>query len=460
MRGAEYVTAEALEAVWREAGEAFAAEVSSWKDPSPNGCTAREERGVGHRGPRGVPPGREQARPRTPLRLPRDVHGAPVGEGRGEHRPLGTPSKKAGAARDREQLLALLLPVQRAAEKSALVRALVEAGDVYHPLAWTAKEAYAFLKELPLLESAFPCACPLVTCAPRGRRSSSGSAGRAWEAFGRRRARLHREPAIDGARTPSGARSSRPPKGSSSSAADGSKPTALASGRSSGYWQHVERAAKRDGIPFHEALRLVAGASLEQDAVSALLDASREWSRVEAGPWMKGVLDGLRASDAADAADGGTRRLRAGERTRATTSRRSLRPYQRDGVRWLGWAQYLGLGVCLADEKGVSARRCRCSRSRSFVALAGLRRPRCSSSRRRLAQLTSEAARFAPSLRIRVAHGASAGEALEETDAVTTYGTVTRSAWLREREETSPAPGRGAGHQEPGASADARREGG
>ena len=75
-------------------------------------------------------------------------------KGAPQHRPLGHAVEESRAARDREQLLALLLPVERAADKSALVRALVDGGDVYHPLAWTAREAYAFLKEVPVLEGA------------------------------------------------------------------------------------------------------------------------------------------------------------------------------------------------------------------------------------------------------------------------------------------------------------------
>ena len=48
--------------------------------------------------------------------------------------------------------MAVLVPVQRAAEKSELVRQLVDSGDLYHPLAWTPAEAYRFLREMPGIE--------------------------------------------------------------------------------------------------------------------------------------------------------------------------------------------------------------------------------------------------------------------------------------------------------------------
>ena len=50
-------------------------------------------------------------------------------------------------------MLNLLQPVQSAAEKSAFVKELVASGELFHPVAWTPKEAYAFLQEVPVLEA-------------------------------------------------------------------------------------------------------------------------------------------------------------------------------------------------------------------------------------------------------------------------------------------------------------------
>ena len=47
----------------------------------------------------------------------------------------------------------LLLPISKAAESSELIRRLVDSGEIYHPLAWSPREAYEFLKAIPLLES-------------------------------------------------------------------------------------------------------------------------------------------------------------------------------------------------------------------------------------------------------------------------------------------------------------------
>ncbi len=436
MRGAEYVTVEALEAVWREAGEAFAGEVSSWRGPmiewlrSKNEAWAALGRVVFHLA-------ENKRDPERPFAFLATYTTRLSAKGAAQHRPLGHAVEASRTARDREQLLALLLPVERAAAKSALVRALVDDGDVYHPLAWTAREAYAFLKELPVLESAglgvrvpdwwTPRAPPRaqVTVTVGGRAPSQLSADAVLD-FSATLA-IDGEPLSDAERR---------------AILEATEGLVLIRGRwveadgarlgeVLGHWQRVEHAAKRDGIPFHEALRLVAGASLEHDAASALPEAAREWSRVEAGPWMKDVLGGLRAPDATGGPD-------PGDDLKAV-----LRPYQRDGVRWLWWAHELGLGVCLADDMGLG-------KTLQVLALLLLRRRSAPRSPALLvvpaslvANWMSEAARFAPGLRIRVAHRGSTGGdvdappvgALEDTDAVvTTYGSVARVPWLRERE--------------------------
>ncbi len=74
-------------------------------------------------------------------------------QARGQHAPLGRALEEYAGARDRQKLLALLGPVQRAAEKSPVIKALVDSGEIYHPLAWTPEEAYAFLKKIPACEA-------------------------------------------------------------------------------------------------------------------------------------------------------------------------------------------------------------------------------------------------------------------------------------------------------------------
>src|SRR5207249_3349783 len=49
-------------------------------------------------------------------------------QGKPQHRPLGEAVRESSSARDKSRLLALLLPVQKAAAKSAFLKELVDSG--------------------------------------------------------------------------------------------------------------------------------------------------------------------------------------------------------------------------------------------------------------------------------------------------------------------------------------------
>ena len=73
-------------------------------------------------------------------------------QGRVQHEPLGKALKEYAGAKNRPVLLSLLVPIQRATENSPLIRELVESGEIYHPLAWSPREAYRFLQDIPVFE--------------------------------------------------------------------------------------------------------------------------------------------------------------------------------------------------------------------------------------------------------------------------------------------------------------------
>ena len=73
--------------------------------------------------------------------------------GKVKHEPLARALQQYAGSQDRDAMLALLLPISKAAESSELVRKLVDSGDVYHPLAWSPRQAYNFLRAIPTLEA-------------------------------------------------------------------------------------------------------------------------------------------------------------------------------------------------------------------------------------------------------------------------------------------------------------------
>jgi hypothetical protein len=70
-----------------------------------------------------------------------------------QHRPLGKALEEYADKNKKPLLLSLLLPVHRAAEKSNFLKALVEAGKIFKPLAWSVRDAYQFLKDIPCFEA-------------------------------------------------------------------------------------------------------------------------------------------------------------------------------------------------------------------------------------------------------------------------------------------------------------------
>ena len=102
-------------------------------------------------------------------------------------------------------------------------------------------------------------------------------------------------------------------------------------------FREAEELAARDGLSFAEAMRMLAGAAVTDDAADA---AIADWSSVTAGPWLAETLQTLRAPN-------GRRSIPA------SALHGTLRPYQQAGVQWLHLLSGLGLGACLADDMGL-----------------------------------------------------------------------------------------------------------
>ncbi len=442
MRGAEYVTPESLGHLWKAAQAWFRHDLAGHR-----GTVASY---LHTKNPIWNLVGRvyfhlaeNKANERTPFAFLATYTTRVSAQAKPQHRPLGKAVEESAGAQDRKALLALLLPVQRASEKSGLVKAMVESGDIYHPLAWTAQQALAFLREVPALEES-----GVVVRVPNW-----------WNA----RRPLRPEVRVTvGAKTPSILGTDAlldfavdlTLGGEKLSAAElreilnGASGLRLVKGRwveidrdklgaVLEHWKVAEREA-RDGLSFFESMRLLSGTA--EGAGSGAQDPGEQaaWSRIEAGPWLASILEGLRSPEGLAEAD-------PGEALHA-----ELRPYQRVGVKWLYWLHSIGLGGCLADDMGLgktiqvlallllvkreSARKTAGARRPSLLVVpASL-----------LANWTAEAARFAPSLEMVVVHPSiMRGAALERapegvlagTDAVlTTYGTLQRAPWMRERE--------------------------
>jgi len=197
--------------------------------------------------------------------------------------------------------------------------------------------------------------------------------------------------------------------------------------------RQAEQLAGEHGLTFAEAMRLLAGAGIGREDPAA--GADPEWSAVVAGPWLAETLRGLRSPE-------GLALLEVGPELRAT-----LRPYQQVGVRWLNLLTRLGLGACLADDMGLG-------KTIQVLALLLVQRRALPAGGARqpsllvapaslLANWAAEIERFAPGLRVLVAHPSALDGAelrslppgrVEGHDLViTSYGSLLRLPWLAAR---------------------------
>ncbi len=296
-------------------------------------------------------------------------------------------------------LQSLLEPVRKAAEKSDLAAELLESRRIFRPCAWDAPTALRFLRDAPAFENA-------------GIGVETAALWRGGRGAPRVKVRATLTPAAGG-----GISTRSLLNVSAVLCLDGEplskeEAEALFSGggmvRIRGQWvvadpeklrvllerwKEAETLARREGVSLAEGLRLVAGA--DSGPLGEL--AADPDSEVAPGAALAEALRGL--SDPAT--------LPPPDLPPALE--KTLRPYQKSGVRFLDAAARLGLGVCLADDMGLG------KTLQALAFLVALKRVGALGSADSppallvapatlLANWRAEAARFAPELRLRTLH--------------------------------------------------------
>ena len=431
MLGAEYLTAQVLEALWAQTADAFSVELAASKLPLADFLKSRH--------PAWNLVGRvyfnlaeNRKDPDAPFAFLATYTSRLSAHGKAQHLPLAKALTEFSDGKSQAQLLSLLKPVQAAAAQCAWLQEMVENSEIYHPLRWSPQEAYQLLRDVPQLEAA-------------------GILVRAPQSWGAGRPSRPVVKASVGARAPSllgldamlDFNMDVTLDGDTLSAAE---LTTLLQGSDGlqlirGHWVEVDRsklqrmltrfraiedAAAEGGLPFAQAMRLMAGASL--GVVDDAPDAN--WSELVAGPWLAQTLQGLRQPE-------GLAQVHPGAQLKAT-----LRPYQEAGVRWLYLLTRLGLGACLADDMGLG------KTIQVLALLLVLKRESQGAQRPSLliapasllANWSLEAERFAPSLRVLIVHPSSMAAAdLRTLDAtrldavdlvISSYGTLLRQPVL------------------------------
>ena len=396
MVGAEYLTAEVLLDLWAELEAAFADALvasgqdlqSFLKDQNPAwNLVGRVNFNLAE----------NRRDPEQPFAFMATYTTRLSGQAKAQHVPLGQALREYAGAANRDKLLSLLVPVQRAAERCGWLKAMVDAGEIFHPLRWGPGDAARFLGSVPDLEHA-----GVVVRMPASWRANRPARPQVKATVGTR------EPSAVGL---GGLLDFKMEMSLGDETLSDEEISVLLAGTDAlvllrGQWVEIDRErlqremarfrdaqelAESEGLTFAEAMRLLAGAAVVKDGAET---AGADWSQVVAGPWLAETLKALRSPDGADTDPG-------------PALKGTLRPYQKAGVEWLRLLTGLGLGACLADDMGlgktiqvlalllVQAQRGanRSPQANLLVAPASL-----------LANWAAEIDRFAPSLRALIVH--------------------------------------------------------
>jgi hypothetical protein len=153
MTGAEYLTAEVLDTIWAEIAGAFRSELAESK-MSLQAFLQRRSSAWHLVGRVHFHLAENRRDDEAPFAFLATYTTQLSTEARAQHLPLGRALSEYAGAANKAQLLSLLLPVQRAAAECPWLKAMVEAGEIYHPLRWTPAEAFQLLTDVPRLEAA------------------------------------------------------------------------------------------------------------------------------------------------------------------------------------------------------------------------------------------------------------------------------------------------------------------
>jgi non-specific serine/threonine protein kinase len=312
---------------------------------------------------------------------------------------------------NQDKLLQLLGAVSRAADVSNFISELVESGEIFSPLQFTADEAYIFLREIPIYEQ-----CGIMCRMPdwwkkkyNTIRVSVSIGDKPPSRFGLD-ALLSFTPAllIDGVEL---------------SREELERLISQTSGLSllKGKWIEVDHEKLREVLEAFDGIRnndseITFSKAMRMQMGLAALDDSLDDDAIEIsnGEWLRSVMDSIKKQ-------GKRRSIKNPKSFKA-----ALRQYQQDGLDWLATMRSLGFGALLADDMGLG---------KTVQLLALLEYLRTAGDLKALLIIPAslignwqkEISRFTPDLRHQVLHSKNTEIDLTGTDLfITTYGMASR----------------------------------
>lgn len=424
MKGAEYINQESLANLWNEIGETLQDDILKSDQEVPE-YFAKRHSSVNLLGRVCFHLAENKASPDTPFAFLATYARQISKEGNLQHVPLKVALEEP--SKNKSLFLRLLSPVQKATRESPFLYKLVHTGDIYETLAWTPKEAYTFLKDIPLFEK-------------------SGIAVRVpnwWKPKNPNRPQISIKL---GDKTPS--------QMGLDSLVDFNMSVVLGEQELSqkeiedllkvtenliffkGQWVEIDKDRLSDlllkwetlsegfeeGIGFGEAMRLLSG--MDQGPGDVSSESERGFTRVISGKWLTQILNEVQSPEIDRQVD----------QILSSNLHATLRPYQKAGVAWLNHLNSLRLGGILADDMGLG-------KTIQVLSLLLLKEHFLKGDFKSLLVVPAslignwktEIGRFAPTLKFYVAHPSGDGyQKPKQNDfdlVMTTYGSLLKLNW-------------------------------
>lgn len=259
-----------------------------------------------------------------------------------KHLPLASAIK--AYANDKNALLKLLTPVQEAAQKSPLIKSLVDSGEIYHPIAWSARDAYTYLQDTAKMEEAGI----IVRIANLWKNKSPSRVQVSVKLDVKKGQNIGIDAMLDF--TPEICLD-----GVSLSKSEIKELLKSNGGiiRIKGEWVQAEpekikallaewdKVKKETGeMSFVNGMRLLAGVKMS-DTTDSFSESYHEYNSVQAVGKLKELMENIDSPEL----------IKIPKLSDFLS--KTLRPYQLDGVKWLWRMTELGLGGCLADDMGL-----------------------------------------------------------------------------------------------------------
>jgi len=260
-------------------------------------------------------------------------------EGESKHLPLKYALEEYEG--DNEKLLELLITVHEAARQSELVNDLLESGELFYPLAWSSKEAFTFLREIPFYEeSGILCRIPNWWKGKAAKIGLNVSIGDKPPSMVGMDALLDFRPRLMIGDTEISEKEARRLLHESEGLAFlKNKWVAVDPEKLKQTLKAYEKAQKlnaEEGISILDAMRL----SINPQKLLGT-ENGEVFSGVSNGEWLQSVFEKLHSPEAIDTVK------------TAKTFKAKLRGYQQDGLKWLFCLHKLKFGACLADDMGL-----------------------------------------------------------------------------------------------------------